>query len=145
MDPDLTALATAGATALVQQMTTDAWARLRDRFARVLSREGGGEADAVAGELDQARDEVIAARGDEDEMSLARGEWRQRMRRALVANPEVAGELQEILDDLARSEGRQSATYTINNTIESGEYHGVTIQAGIMGQMNHGQLPPPRN
>ncbi|MEV3856305.1 hypothetical protein AB0J38_18515 [Streptomyces sp. NPDC050095] len=144
MDPELTALATASATALVTQMTTDAWTRIRDRFAQVLSREQGREEAAVVGELEQARDEVVAARGDEDEIAEARSEWQRRMRRALVANPEAADDLREILAELAPPEARQGDTYTITNHMRGGDGNsGVVMQVGVVKNLHQGQ--PPRH
>ncbi|MCX3064215.1 hypothetical protein [Streptomyces beihaiensis] len=146
MDPEVAALATAGATTLVTQMTTDAWIALRGRFARVLSRGRERERDAeeaVSTELDAAREELIAARADGDEATVAdvEAEWRSRMRRALAADPALADELRGILDELASSE-QQDGPRIVNNVVNNlhgGVHYGTTIQAGIVGS------PPRRN
>ena len=71
MDAELTALVTAGATTLVQQMATDAWARTRDRVAAFLARRSSADPAAVAAELDAARAELATARQDGDEETAA--------------------------------------------------------------------------
>ncbi|MFK4067839.1 hypothetical protein [Streptomyces sp. NPDC029674] len=141
MDAELTALAAAGATALVQQMVTESWAQARDRVARFFAR-GSGEEDALAGELEEARIEVVAARGAEDEATAAdvQAEWRSRLRRRLAADPEAAAELRALLDELAPdpdpSAGRGSVTY---NTVHGGVHYGTTIQSGSIGTQHiHG-------
>ncbi|MGH4027530.1 hypothetical protein ACQB60_01190 [Actinomycetota bacterium Odt1-20B] len=145
MDAELTALATAGATALVQQMVTDGWTRVRDRMARVLARGRDGDADGaagVAGELDEARDDLVAARDAEDEDAQADvlAEWRSRMRRTLRADPEAARELRALLDELGSAEPAQG-TMQVNNTISGGVNHAPVIQAGSIGSVQQGWPP----
>lgn len=84
----MTALVTAGATTLVQQMATDAWSRTRDRVAAFLARRDGDGPEAVAAvaaELDAAREELAAAQqaNDTDAAADVQGAWRRRMRQAL--------------------------------------------------------------
>ncbi|MEV7191758.1 hypothetical protein AB0N81_08110 [Streptomyces sp. NPDC093510] len=138
MDAELTALAAAGATALVQQMVTEGWTQARDRVARFFAR-GSGDEDALAGELEEARIEVVAAQGSEDEATAAdvQAEWRSRLRRRLAADPAAAAELRALLEELAPDSdaqaGRGSVTY---NTIHGGVHHGMTIQVGTIGAQN---------
>ncbi|WP_306322284.1 MULTISPECIES: hypothetical protein [unclassified Streptomyces] len=143
MDAELTTLATTVATTLVQQMTTDAWTRMRDRIARVLGRGGGGEEEAVVGELDEAREQLLAAReaGDEAAADDVAAEWRSRMRRTLGRNPEQAEELRRILRELdGGGLAEPSVTYHTHNEI-SGGTHQFTIQAGHVGRIENGRPP----
>ncbi|MET8474725.1 hypothetical protein ABZY90_38060 [Streptomyces sp. NPDC006422] len=140
MDAELTALAAAGATALVQQMTTDAWTRVRDRVARIVSRGRGAEEGAVAGELEESRGDVAEAReaGDEEAVGAVEGAWRYRMRQALRANPEAAAELREILAELDQGgAAAPTVTYHVHNNISGGS-HGFTVQAGSVGRVERG-------
>ncbi|MGW0532756.1 hypothetical protein [Streptomyces sp. NPDC003032] len=142
MDAELTALAAAGAAALVQQMVADGWAQARDRVAGFFSRgEGpGGADDAVVGELDEARAELVAARETEDADMAAdvQAEWRSRLRRRLAADPAAAAELRALLAELASEGGggepRGDVTY---NTISGGVQHGTVIQAGKLITGHH--------
>ncbi len=127
MEAELTALA-ASATAFVGLMVTEAWTQARGRVARFLAR--GEDVDVIDAELEESREELIAARrnGDEDGAADVAAEWRIRLRRALRDNPEAAEELRELLDELApRPTG---TTVSINhNTINDGTYNGPVIMA----------------
>ncbi|WP_328316912.1 hypothetical protein [Streptomyces sp. NBC_00388] len=139
MDAELTALVTAGATALVQQMATDAWSRTRDRVAAFLARRGGADPGALAAELDAARAELAAARRDGDEEAAAdvRGEWRLRMRRALQADPEAAAELRALLDELAPARSAPQIG-SVSNSFTGVAHHGIVVQAGNIENLSSG-------
>ncbi|NDZ82392.1 hypothetical protein G3I19_28415 [Streptomyces sp. SID10853] len=136
MDAELTALVTAGATTLVQQMATDAWSRTRDRVAAFLARRGSADPTAVAAELDAARAELATARQDGDEETAAdvQGEWRLRMRRALLADPEAAAELRTLLDELAPPEAAPQIG-SVSNSFSGVAHHSTVIQAGNIGNI----------
>lgn len=91
---DVSALALAGATALVQAMTTNAWESLRPRFASLF----GTSAEATGEELEQVRTEVTDG---ETEPADVEGEWAARLRRVLKADPDAAAQLQAVLDEAA--------------------------------------------
>ncbi|MGW4159051.1 hypothetical protein [Streptomyces sp. NPDC004788] len=140
MEAELVALATTGATALVQHMVSDGWERARTRIAAYFAARSGADEEAVGAELEAARDELIRAErsGDEETATEARTEahveWRARMRRSLLADPESARELQEILDELAGAEGpAERPTMVVNNSISGGVNHGLFIQTGTVG------------
>lgn len=137
MEAELVALATTGATALVQQMVSDGWERARTRIAAFFAARSGADEEAVGAELEAARDELIRAEqsGDEETAHEARTEahveWRARMRRSLLADPESAVELRAILDELG---GEKSASLVVNNTVHGGS-HELFVQAGTIGRM----------
>jgi hypothetical protein len=132
MDAELVSLASTGATTLVGLMVTDGWAQVRSRVAALFGR--GGEA-----ELDQSRQELLAAR-DEDDADLAadvESHLRTRLRRALQADPELAGRLRELLDELSPRQ-EASGGLTVHNTINGGSYEGPVIMAGRIDRVNPG-------
>ncbi|MEU0271272.1 hypothetical protein [Streptomyces sp. NPDC006307] len=139
MEAELVALATAGATALVQQMVGESWEQAKGRIVAFFARRAGTDPEAVTAELDAVRAELLAAEesGDErttaDAQAEARTEWRARMRRTLQADPEAAGELRAMLDELMPTSG----SITVNNTVNDGVYHAAVIQAGFIGR-NYG-------
>ncbi|MET9528964.1 hypothetical protein ABZY02_00070 [Streptomyces sp. NPDC006649] len=139
MDAELTALVTAGATTLVQQMATDAWSRTRDRVAAFLARRGSADPSAVAAELDAARAELATARQDGDEETAAdvQGEWRQRMRRALVADPDAAAELRALLDELTPPVTAPQIG-SVSNSFSGVAHNSTVIQAGSIGSTDSG-------
>ncbi|GAB2963440.1 hypothetical protein GCM10023080_025290 [Streptomyces pseudoechinosporeus] len=136
MDAELTALAAAGATALVQQMVTDGWVNVRDRVVAFFSR--GSEEEVIEGELEESRAELAAAWAAEDEEAAAdvQASWRSRLRRTLRDNPEAVAELRALLDELApqSAASQHSTVHNIHNTINGGVHHGTVIQAGTIGE-----------
>lgn len=144
MEAELTALAASGATAFVGLMATEAWNQARGRVARFLAR--GEDSEAVDAELEESREELIAARrsGDEDGAADVTAEWRIRIRRALRDNPEAAGELRELLDELAPHQA-PGPTVTVNNSTNGGTYYSQVIQGhDISGLTFHGGGAAPR-
>ncbi|MGR8011182.1 hypothetical protein [Streptomyces hypolithicus] len=153
MEAELVALATAGATALVQQMVTDSWSHARGRVAAIFSRSASGTAadeDAVEGELEVSRGELTAARdaGDEQTAADVEAEWRTRLRRTLVADPAAAAELRALLDELTRTSEAGAAREAgaregdVHNSISGGVQHGPVVQAKTVGSLTFGAGRP---
>jgi hypothetical protein len=137
---ELTELAVAGATALVTQMVTDGWGQVRDRVVALFTRGRGGEEEAIQGELESARAELVAAQEAEDAQAVydVQAEWRSRLRRTLRADPEAAAELRAILQELAPSPGDREQG-SVHNTISGGVQHGTVIQAHTIGDLTIGE------
>ncbi|MFJ7151081.1 hypothetical protein ACIQVT_23220 [Streptomyces sp. NPDC100445] len=101
-------IAAPAAQALLTSMVTDAWQAARGRFARLLGRGNETEIRAIEDDLEDARNQVIEG---SPERSLVAGEvWKARFRQALIANPEMAKELRELLSELNRAEPRHGDT-----------------------------------
>lgn len=132
MEAELVALATAGATALVQQMATDGWSAARDRVTAFFAGRGAATPESVEEDLETGRAELLAARRDDDEELLAdvHTEWRTRLRRALTADPTAATELRALLDELTPAEPEARQVYDVHNAISGGTVNGVVVQAG---------------
>ncbi len=138
MEAELVALATAGATALVQQMLTDTWILARGRAVGFFSR-GTADPEAVGADLDAARAELVDAQQSADEGTAAdiQAEWRSRMRRTLRVDPQDTAELRELLDDLAPALLAQQSV-EVHNTISGGTQYGPVIQTGTSGSVHLG-------
>ncbi|MFE4176667.1 hypothetical protein ACFRR7_32270 [Streptomyces sp. NPDC056909] len=138
MEAELVTLAMAGASALVQQMTTDGWTRARDRVVGFLAGRGQASPESIEAELDTARAELTAAERDGDEQTAEdlRVEWRNRLRRTLRADPEAAAELRALVAELTPQLPAQQAR-DVYNTISGGQY-GMVIQIGLNGQVHNG-------
>ncbi|EFG06254.1 Hypothetical protein SCLAV_1176 [Streptomyces clavuligerus] len=138
VEAELVALATAGATALVQQMIQESWGPARDRLARFFSR-GTGEPGAVTAELETSRAELLEARETQDEDIAADvlAEWRIRMRRTLQADPGAAAELRALLDEIVPDPGTAPAV-VVRNSITGGTQHGTVVQTGTIGDIHLG-------
>ncbi|WP_245703610.1 hypothetical protein [Streptomyces lushanensis] len=131
VEAELVALATAGATALVEQMATDGWMRVRDRVVGFFAGRGTASPESIEAELETARAELTAARqeGDEQIDDDLRAEWRNRLRRTLRADPESAAELRALVDELTPAPAAQQFR-DVYNTISGGTHYG-TIQVGV--------------
>ncbi|MEV1049487.1 hypothetical protein [Streptomyces sp. NPDC049916] len=128
MEAELMTLAASGATTVVGLMATEAWTQVRGRVARFLSRGENPEAADV--QLEVSRAELAAARADADEVTAAdiEAEWRTRLRRALHADPEAAGELRALLDELAPVRS-PAPSVSVTNTVSGGTFHAPVLQA----------------
>lgn len=105
MDADISGLAAAGASAIVGAMATDAWNGAKQGFASLFSRSQPQALNAVAAELEQSREEVLAA-GDEaqdDLRSSQEDQWKARLRMLLITDSAAVDELHKVLDVLATS------------------------------------------
>ncbi|MDT0321762.1 hypothetical protein [Streptomyces millisiae] len=114
MDPEIAALAGSAGTTIVTLAATDAWERARDGLVALWRRARPTGADAVGDELSTTRDELATA-GPEDtetERELV-AQWRGRVRRLLVAHPELESELRALLAELTEEPGRPPAAPTI--------------------------------
>ncbi|GAB2722925.1 hypothetical protein [Kitasatospora kifunensis] len=109
MDPELVALASTAATALVGRLATDGWEQAKQRVTSLWRRrhpEQPEESETVAAQLTETREELLAARqaGDgQAEQDLAI-EWRARLRDALRADPSLAAELRSLVAELKRTD-----------------------------------------
>lgn len=105
MDPQIADLARTAGTTMVTLMTTSAWESARDGLVGLWRRFQPARADGIGEEYEAGRADLLLAHeaGDEDSASELAAEWQGRVRRLLVAQPEVADELRRILDDLSPS------------------------------------------
>ncbi|MYS08230.1 hypothetical protein GTW71_17725 [Streptomyces sp. SID6041] len=102
MEAQLVELARTAGVAVVTLMATDAWERTRDGVVALWRRASPSRADGVEGELEAARDDLLAARegGDDLTEQELREEWVGRLRRLLREQPDVADELRRLLAEV---------------------------------------------
>lgn len=145
MDAELTALATAGATALVQQMVTESWAQARRRVVAFLARRhGAADEEVLEGELEESRADIVAARqgDDEEEIADVTAVWRRRLRRLLRDDPAAAAELRALLDELQPPQESGGTVREVHNNMNGAVHHGVVIQAGVVNEPRFGGAAP---
>lgn len=106
MDPELVGLASAAAATVVHLLTTADWERAQTSMGVLWRRVYPDRANRVESELEESREELLAARQDADDPAAAErveaelvGEWQGRLRRLLAAEPGLAAELRRILAD----------------------------------------------
>jgi hypothetical protein len=98
----LTALASAGSTALVTAMVTDGWEGAAARFARLFGRGDTARAEAATGRLEQSRAALAQVRAPDLERARAEQEimWRTRLEDLLEQDPGVEQELRALVAEL---------------------------------------------
>jgi hypothetical protein len=95
----LSALASAGGTALVTAMVTDGWEGAKTRFARLLGRGDAVRAEAAAGRLEQSRAALAQVQGHDLERVRAEQAvvWRTRLEDLLEQDPGAERELRALV------------------------------------------------
>jgi hypothetical protein len=103
MGPEIAELARTAGTTMVTLMAGQAWESAREGLVSLWQRFQPDRAEAVGGELEATREDLLLAQqtGDADTESELTAEWQARVRRLLVARPEVADELRCILAELS--------------------------------------------
>jgi hypothetical protein len=124
MDPIVVAFG----TALVGAAATDTWKQARDAVTALWRRVRPQQADSIGTELDLLREDVVAAReaGDTDTERDLEGAWRVRLQQLLRADPQLAEELQRVLDEVlapALAPAEQARVQTIITGTASGNAH----------------------
>ncbi|GAA1192443.1 hypothetical protein F4556_006657 [Kitasatospora gansuensis] len=97
MDAELMALASSAATTVVGMMATDGWESAKRAVAAVWRRRRPEEVETIEAELVETRTELLTNRQTEGELQIV---WRTRLRSLLAADPELAGDLRELLAEL---------------------------------------------
>ncbi|GHC62251.1 hypothetical protein RFN57_17015 [Streptomyces violaceochromogenes] len=131
MGPEIAELARTAGTTMVTLMAGQAWESAREGLVSLWQRFQPDRAEAVGGELEATREDLLLAQrtGDADTESELAAEWQARVRRLLVARPEVADELRGILAELdPRSAEAQSVVEVRLRAEVSGS--GRVYQAG---------------
>ena len=102
MDPELTALTSTAAATVVKLLATAAWERATSAVGGLWRRVHPERAQTVQAELEDSRAEVLAARevGDEQVEQILVGEWQGRLRRLVVADPQLVDELRWMVAEL---------------------------------------------
>lgn len=102
MEAELAALVHLAASTVVGAMATAGWESAQRAMGELWRRVHPERADTVVAELEEARADVLAARGRGDERTERElvVAWQTRLRRLLAADPEVVPELRRLVDAL---------------------------------------------
>jgi hypothetical protein len=126
--------------ALVGAIATDTWPRVREAviglWRRVHPRQ---KADDIGTELDELREQVLQARRDGDagtERALE-GAWQLRLQQLLRADPDLAAELQRVLDQVLTPALTPAEQTRIENIIMTGSSHDSSTFTQIGTQTNY--------
>ncbi|MER8185910.1 hypothetical protein [Kitasatospora sp. NPDC094015] len=134
MDAEMSALAGVAAAALVQQVTTSAWERVRLAVGDLWRRRHPERAETVLAELDEAREEAAQARraGDADTEQLIVDEWRTRLRRLLAADPGASTQLRSLLEELTGTSAPAGPGSSVTMTAHASGRARINQSAGDM-------------
>lgn len=112
----LAALAASAGTGLVSAMATDGWQQVRARVVRLLGQENATEEQRQEARLERARQEVMAASGEEaEEVRQRQGEaWQTRFADLLEDTPEAEEPLRELVAFLTQHAGPAAGAVQVN-------------------------------
>jgi len=129
-------LVMAAAQALVAAMATDGWQRAQAGAAALWRRVHPERVLAVEAELEEVRDEVLAAHragaGDGPVAHSLIDEWQRKLGRLVAADPGITVEMRRVLDEEwlpLLSAAKQAAVRSITMTATASG-RGQVIQAG---------------
>ncbi|MFE7622233.1 hypothetical protein [Streptomyces sp. NPDC057509] len=102
MDAEITLLAGTAGTAIATLLATDTWNGVRSGVITLWRRVRPDREEQVAAQLDTSRQDLLGARsnGDEETEREIAAEWQGRIRRLLVAHPELVTELRSLLTEI---------------------------------------------
>lgn len=120
MDAEIALLAGTAGTTIATLLATDAWNGVRDGVLALWRRARPDHEEQVAAQLDTSRQDLLDAQADGDEEAEREiaAEWRGRVRRLLVAHPQLTAELRCLLAELAP--GTHTTTTVTQSATASG-------------------------
>lgn len=98
MDGELAALTSTAATTMVTLLTTDVWERAKSAVVALWQRVRPERAEAVGGELEEARTQLLDSGGQPEIAQALVEEWQGRLRLLLLSHPHLADELRRLVD-----------------------------------------------
>ena len=123
-------------------IATDAWQQVREAVADLWRRVHPRRADdGIGAELEELREQVLAARRDGDagtERALE-GAWQVQLAQLLRADPALAGELRRVLDQVLTPALSPAEQARIGTIIMTGSSHDSSTFTQIGTQVNHRQ------
>ncbi|MEU4825113.1 hypothetical protein AB0H37_24845 [Actinomadura sp. NPDC023710] len=130
MDP----LLMAAGTALVTAVATDGWQQARSGAVALWRRAHPERVAAVEAELEEVRGEVLAARqaGEAGVEEGLAAEWQRKLARLVTADPEIAAEIQRVLDKVWKPLLPADELVRVQNITQNATAsgHGRVYQAG---------------
>jgi hypothetical protein len=141
----LVALALLAAQTVVAAASTDAWGAAKRGVARLLGRGDSARERLAEQRLDQARDQLLAAPVQQLDQVRADLEavWRTRLADLLEEDPDVAGDLQALVDQI-QAQLPAGSVSAADHAIAAGRDVNITASGGGMAAgIIHGNVSPP--
>jgi tetratricopeptide (TPR) repeat protein len=137
VEAELTGLAVAGATALIQLIVSETFERAKGGLTRLFRR--GTSDEAAAEELQAAHEDLTRAQaaGDVATQADVQARLQRRLAGMFREDPAAAEELARLLSELAPDGSR-----TFVNLVSGGENHGLVLQGSPVHGDIHFHVPP---
>jgi hypothetical protein len=133
---DVNTLAVAGAQALVQVMTTEAWGEMRGKVARMLSRHKAQS--IVLAELDTTSTLI---RDAPEARHAAQGQWKRHLDEALASDPSLFDDLNALVQEITQVLADRRSTGDVH---QSAVAKGDVYQAGRDNVVTYDHTDPRR-
>ncbi|MFI5544722.1 hypothetical protein ACIA6E_13220 [Streptomyces sp. NPDC051815] len=120
MDAEITLLAGTAGTTIATLLVTDTWNGVRNGVVALWRRVRPDHEHQVVTQLDTSRQDLLDAQADGDEETAREvaAEWQGRIRRLLVAHPELVSPLRSLLTEL--DPGTPATTTVVQHATASG-------------------------
>jgi hypothetical protein len=131
----------AAGTALVGAIATDTWQQVREAVTGLWRRVHPQQADGIATELGELREQVLEARrdGDPGTEKALEGAWQVKLRRLLQADPGLAAELRRVLNGVLVPALAPAEQARIGQIIMTGSSHDSSTFTQIGTQTSYNQ------
>jgi hypothetical protein len=131
----------AAGTALVGAIATDAWQQVREAITGLWRRVHQHPLDDIGVEVDELRELVLRARaeGDRDAECALEGVWQLKFQKLLLAEPALAVEVHQVLDDVLKPSLSSRDQQRIGTIMMTGSSHDSSTFNQIGVQNRYGQ------
>lgn len=133
MEPELVTLTSTAATTLVRLMATDGWDQVKAAVVSMWRRAHPERAETVEADLAAARLEVLTSSEADDEQAELDliSEWRSRLQRLVIGDPELQQELRRLIEEFRPAAAEVEATRIGSVKMQAkATGHGRVYQAG---------------
>ncbi|MGW9428744.1 hypothetical protein ACWHA1_12360 [Streptomyces decoyicus] len=139
MDAAALALVTASANSLVSLMTSEVWAQVKSGVSALFRRGRKCNVVAIEDELDEsARELRLSLENDDCEtQEELRQQWRGKLRRLILEDPELVAELRSLQDEWSSLEARKGNTIPTIHQNATARDGGRVYQQGTGTQNNY--------
>jgi hypothetical protein len=137
MDP----IVQAAGTALIQAIVTDAWQQVAQAITGLWRRVHPRNADQVGRDLGELRRQALQAHTDSDTVTeqALEGAWQLKLQELLNADPALAAELRQVLDQVLTPALSAAGQARIGAILMTGTSHDSSTFTQIGTQVNYGQ------
>lgn len=132
MEAELAALAASGATALVELLVSETFGRIKRPLARFLRRRAGGDVAEDELQADSQVARSAQADGDADAVADVQARWQARLERIFRDDPDAAGELARLLEELAPGASPGFVSLVSGGVNYGPAFQGSHIHGGIV-------------